>query len=388
MVRTHRVRQRVHEYPLRKPSTMKLLLALLPALAASQLSCPDPLGHEYTVNDELTMYFDVVLNESNVTDGSVFCARFESLSTGWIGFGISPTKEMIGAEAIIGVPADGTVKKYILSGKDVSMVTEMDASDQTLMDTSVTQDAEGRTIMSFTKYMFEDKYGIIPSDFINSFIWATGSSNELGYHTARGNFGMDLLTTLAPVSSPSGIAVETDAHSISAGNLTLSESSAPSVAAIAVGESPSPSVAVTTSFGATEGKDPVPVTSSAPTMIDTSDVGGVSSPPTMIDAVATSTGSPVVADLFSEPPAANAQSTGSTAATTLATESGGEAAVVTTAAPVEMNATEEVTDDGMGDDAQNDVGFSVDGSEEDNSSAFMKTSGFLLAASAVLGFAI
>lgn len=368
-------------------STMKLLFALLPALAHSQLSCPDPLGHEYPVNDELTMYFDVVLSEPNVTDGSILCARFESLNTGWIGFGISPTKEMIGAEAIIGVPANGTVKKYILFGKDVSMVTPMDEADQTLMDTSITQDAEGRTTMTFTKYMFEDKYGILPNDFINSFIWATGSTNELGYHAARGNFGMDLLTTMSPVSAPPSIAVGTGAPSVSVGNETLVESSAPSVAA-AGGESLAPSMTVTTSSGATEGKDPV--ASSAPTVMVTS---GVSSSPTMIDAVSTgSTGSTAAAAVSTQSgstiAAAVSTQSGSTIVAAVTTETGVEttaaAAVVTTAAPVEVNATEDVTDDGMGDDASNGVGFSVEGAEKDNSSASMKTGGFLLVTCIVL----
>lgn len=375
---------------------MKLLLALLPALAHSQLSCPDPLGHVYPVNDDLTWYFDLVLSDPNVTDGSILCSRFESNTTGWIGWGISPTKEMEGAEAVIGVPADGTVKKYILYGKDVSMVTAMDDADQTLMDVSITQDEEGRTTMSFTKYLFEDKYGIIPNDFINSFIWATGSTNELSYHGAsRGNFGMNLLTTLPPVSAPPSIAVETVAPSVSVGNASLAENGAPSVAAgnvslapsVAVGgASLSPSITVTTSSGATEGTggaSPAPsivVTTSSVATEGTDSVSAtaaVSSAPTMIEVQ--TTGAPAAADLLSEPPASSVQTTESTAAaaaeTTVAAVTSDSAS---TSAPV-FNATDEsVTDDGMGDDAAKGVDFSVDGAEEDKSSASVKTGGMLL----------
>eukprot|EP00956_Cyclotella_meneghiniana_P009074 scaffold12431_cov94-Cyclotella_meneghiniana.AAC.8 len=54
---------------------------------------------------------------------------------------------MIGAEAVIGVPADNTVKKYILFGKSVDAITMMNEADQTLMDTTVTTSSgatEGR----------------------------------------------------------------------------------------------------------------------------------------------------------------------------------------------------------------------------------------------------
>ena len=301
---------------------MKLYLSLLlPVLTHSKLSCPDPLGHTFSINDELTMLFDIVLNESNITDGSILCARFESLTTGWIGFGISPTEKMIGAEAVIGVPADNTVKKYILFGKSVDAVTMMNEADQTLMDTNITQDAEGRTTMSFTKYLFEDKYGIIPNNFINRFIWATGSTNELSYHGAtRGNFGMDLLTTAPPVSSPpTAIAIKT---------------SEPTSAPIAS----SPSLAVATSSGG--------INSLAPSMNN----AGVPS----------ITNSPMAADLFSPAPFAEVQ----TNATAIATVD--ESPEETTEVSAETVETAETSD------------ISVDGAEKDTSgTGSFKTSSLL-----------
>ena len=301
---------------------MKLHLSLLlPVLTHSKLSCPDPLlGHTFSINDDLTMLFDIVLNESNITDGSILCARFESLTTGWIGFGISPTEKMIGAEAVIGVPADNTVKKYILFGKSVDAVTLMNEADQTLMDTSVTQDAEGRTTMSFTKYLFEDKYGIIPNNFINRFIWATGSTNELSYHGAtRGNFGMDLLTTAPPVSSPpTAIAIKT---------------SEPTSAPI----TSSPSLAVATSSGG--------INSFAPSMNN----AGVPS----------ITNSPMAADLFSPAPFAEVQ-TNATAISTV------ESPEETTEVSAETVETAETSD------------ISVDGAEKDTSgTGSFKTSALL-----------
>lgn len=376
-------------------STMKFSLSLLtlPIVARSQLSCPDPLGHTYAVNDELTMYFDLVLSEPNITDGSILCARFESQSTGWIGFGISPTKGMVGAEAVIGVPADGTVKKYVLFGKDVSAVTPMDEADQTLMDTSITQDAEGRTTMTFTKYLFEDKYGIIPNDFINSFIWATGSSNELGYHGAtRGNFGMDLLTTLPPSSSPPTVAAEL---STLAPSVTTAETStSPTITAAA--ETSEPTLLVTTSSAATEGKDSTPAPSAvakeeiadgtpAPSVAD--QPSEESSSPTMVsDPIQTSSSSPVASPLFTNAPAAEAQTTESTIATIETTVAPNATELIVTEDEQEET-TSDVEDEG-GDEtevedeveeASNEVDFSTDGLEDDNSSAFsFEAGGFLL----------
>lgn len=293
---------------------MKLHLSLLlPVLTHSKLSCPDPLGHTFSINDDLTMLFDIVLNESNITDGSILCARFESLTTGWIGFGISPTEKMIGAEAVIGVPADNTVKKYILFGKSVDAVTLMNEADQTLMDTSVTQDAEGRTTMSFTKYLFEDKYGIIPNNFINRFIWATGTTNELSYHGAtRGNFGMDLLTTAPPVSSPpTAIAIKT---------------SEPTSAPI----TSSPSLAVATSSGAINSLAPSMTNAGAPSTTD----------------------SPMAADLLSPAPFAEVQ----TNATAIATV---ESQEETTEVSAETAETSDISVDGAEKDSSGTGSFKM-----------------------------
>jgi hypothetical protein len=347
------------------------------------------------------MYFDVALSAPDVTNSSIFCARFESNTTGWIGFGISPTKGMVGAEAVIGVPADGTVKKYVLFDKDVSAVTAMDDADQTLMDTSITQDGEGRTIMKFTKYLYEDKYGIIPNDFINSFIWAMGSSNELDYHgSSRGNFGMDLLTTLPPSSAPPSVLVETAAPSVasvdgsSAPSLTVAAGTgategitttpAPSLttesgATEGVIGSPGPSLTVATSSSATEGNDnatPAPTAtagmeSPAPTLIDIGDnATKTSSSPTLVGTGAETSEVPIT------------ESTAASVETTVQTAESED--VVTTIAPFEGNTTTEEVE-GSGDD-RFEYSSSVEGAEEDASSAsFMEIGGFYLLCGYILG---
>jgi hypothetical protein len=121
---------------------------------------------------------------------------------------------MVGAEAVIGLPDDGSVKKYMLNAKSLDAVVEMDGADQTLMDTSITQE-NGMTIMSFTKYLDEGQYGIEVGS--NTFIFAVGNSNILDYHGERGSFTIDLVaqdgtsTSSSESASTSTLLTSTDA---------------------------------------------------------------------------------------------------------------------------------------------------------------------------------
>ena len=65
------------------------------------------------------------------------------------------------------------------------------------------------TIMSFAKYLDEDQYGIFESGSPNSFIWAVGSSNALGYHADRGNFQLEFESAGASSTSSSVASVTT-----------------------------------------------------------------------------------------------------------------------------------------------------------------------------------
>lgn len=65
------------------------------------------------------------------------------------------------------------------------------------------------TIMSFAKYLDEDQYGIFESGRPNSFIWAVGSDNTLGYHADRGNFELEFESAAASSTSSSVASVTT-----------------------------------------------------------------------------------------------------------------------------------------------------------------------------------
>lgn len=109
---------------------------------------------------------------------------------GWIGVGFTEgSGQMVGADAVIGLPASGTVQKYFLGGYD--SILPMDDEQQTLIDTSISQES-GNTTMTFTKILNET--GEIPIAIgNNTFIAAFGSTNDLFYHVRRDSFALDLV---------------------------------------------------------------------------------------------------------------------------------------------------------------------------------------------------
>jgi hypothetical protein len=112
---------------------------------------------------------------------------------GWMGFGLSENGRMIGSTAVIGYPDSGMVSKFGLQDKQVSAIVPL-SNAQTLTDTSIIQEG-GTTQLRFTKLLDEenDEPVILPAA-LNTFIFAAGSSNALGYHEHRGSFRVNLET--------------------------------------------------------------------------------------------------------------------------------------------------------------------------------------------------
>lgn len=173
--------------------------------AASQI-CPNSIelgawGETFLGEGESFIFRHAIILASNPNESSILCGRLETIGETYIAFGISPAGTMEGGEAIIGLPdpdsGGGTVKKYTLSGS--RSATEMPPEKQTLMYTTVTQE-EGRTVMEFAKYLKEDgdeEHEIDPSG-VNTFIYALGTANTLGYHSVKGSFTVEFDATLAP----------------------------------------------------------------------------------------------------------------------------------------------------------------------------------------------
>jgi hypothetical protein len=253
---------------------MKLptVLALALLRHANGLSCPE-LTNSESITSTLTMYYAVATSAS---EPSILCARLESESESWVAVGINPSGEMVGADAIIGLPGDGTVKKYLLEGKSVDAIVEMEGSAQTLMDTSITQE-NGMTIMSFTKYLEEDQYSI--SEGANTFIYAVGSSNELNYHAERGSFTLELeagtstssttgATVIETLPTPTSTTAATVALDSTLDDDNVTTSTAPSPVTVADTDMPAASI-VSPTYSPTIGESNVTY---APTTIGTATV--------------------------------------------------------------------------------------------------------------------
>lgn len=206
-------------------------LLVLRHVAGQSTSCPSDLTQSLSITDTLTLYYDVV--------GDVFCARMESQSDGWLGFGISPTGGMYPADAVIGLPDDGTVLLYDMTAESESGVVAMSNDMQTLTDTSIVQGG-GVTTMTFARKLNEGTYPLIVGD--NGCIYAQATSNAFGYHgSGRGAFQLTLEST-----SDSNVATTTAAPS---GGATLSGTTPSSAESI----TPAPTVATQ---GSEPAKDP------------------------------------------------------------------------------------------------------------------------------------
>jgi hypothetical protein len=119
--------------------------------------------------------------------------------TGWIALGFSHSAEgvMIGSDAVIGIPSNGKVQYYDLASKDIKGIQlKSQELQKKLSGKSITQSST-KTVMCFTKSFSSDKVGHSDSfqfspNGINTFIYAYGTSNELGYHAGKGMFQLDL----------------------------------------------------------------------------------------------------------------------------------------------------------------------------------------------------
>jgi len=148
-----------------------------------------------TIDDSVTLYF------SFVNDFTAMSAQLVHLGTGWLAIALS-AGGMIGSEAIIGLPDEPISAtnpgKYYLGGYSASAVTLRDDDVQTLTSSSIVQDTTSTTL-TFTKLLEEpgDVFVIDPFG-VNTFLWAHGTSNTLGYHSVnRSPFVIDFGACMA-----------------------------------------------------------------------------------------------------------------------------------------------------------------------------------------------
>lgn len=116
----------------------------------------------------------------------------------WVAIGFTNNGGlMVGSEAVIGLPDTGQVLKYFMNSQLNEGVVPMPDAQQTLLETSIEQNA-GLTTMRFTKILEEP--GEVPIAIGgNTFLGAYGFDNTLFYHERRDSFALDLQVGAAAV---------------------------------------------------------------------------------------------------------------------------------------------------------------------------------------------
>jgi hypothetical protein len=158
--------------------------------ATVHLTCPDTLDQSTEIHSSATLYYSIVASDSAESGSGLFCGRLEAESDGWISIGFSSDGSMAGSQAVIGIPSEGTVLKYDLT----NTANLMPKDRQTLSGTSI-EEMDGMVMMEFVKILVEEWEVPIHKDEENKFIYAKGS-DDLGYHTAKAAFVLDLSSGL------------------------------------------------------------------------------------------------------------------------------------------------------------------------------------------------
>jgi cytochrome b561 len=173
-------------------------------------------GEEFTVRlgglvDGSVLQFTVNKEDARTGGQDTITVVYTVPTAAWAGIAFSGNGGfMIGSEAVIGLPDAETVLKYNLNAQNPDGVVPFDEAQQTLIETSVIQD-DVSTVLTFTKILAED--GEIPIAIgENTFLGAWGISNDLGFHSARQPFNIDLTNGALTIINPGeGVAVgETD----------------------------------------------------------------------------------------------------------------------------------------------------------------------------------
>lgn len=153
--------------------------------------------YEFTmsITEKLRVNYVVNVDEKDPSKG-VFSAEMIYQGEAWLGLAHSESGSMMGSMAILGLPdapVAHQVQKYLLgsSTERNGIPQALPALQQTLLDTSLAQDG-GNTIMRFTKLLSEPNEQTINPNWQNTFLFAYGSSNFLGYHEKRGVLALDL----------------------------------------------------------------------------------------------------------------------------------------------------------------------------------------------------
>jgi hypothetical protein len=138
-----------------------------------------------------TLHFKVNVEDERANGQDTLSLILTVPSLGWASLAFNDNGgNMIGSEAVIGLPDTGEVKKYNLSEKGPGIIPMAD-DKQTLIEASIIQES-GTTTLAFTKLLVEAGEITIDATGVNSFLSSYGTSNILGYHDKREPYTVDL----------------------------------------------------------------------------------------------------------------------------------------------------------------------------------------------------
>lgn len=179
-------------------------LALLPTTTLSQEAIP---VNSTTLSPPVPIRLSSDVTFTLSADENAGTANVELVfeGQGWVSFGVSPSGAMVGGEAVIGLPDEPVSAtnpgKYQLAGESVSGVRLFPSDQQTLMNASIYQN-DTHTILTYTKLLEEAGELSVSATDANTFIWATGPSNQLGRHNQQSSFsyiiGSDVILATIP----------------------------------------------------------------------------------------------------------------------------------------------------------------------------------------------
>eukprot|EP00562_Extubocellulus_spinifer_P018912 CAMPEP_0178580138 /NCGR_PEP_ID=MMETSP0697-20121206/22459_1 /TAXON_ID=265572 /ORGANISM="Extubocellulus spinifer, Strain CCMP396" /LENGTH=718 /DNA_ID=CAMNT_0020215639 /DNA_START=59 /DNA_END=2215 /DNA_ORIENTATION=- len=220
-----------------QPQVVNAKLSELTAtpIEGAATDCSEPMFSVQLADDVLMSY--VIKTPDDAVAPATISVDMEFDVETWVSFGYSPDDKgkMIGSEAIIGLPLDGTVQKYHMNSEKVEGVFPRAESEQTLQDSEVWQSA-GKTYLRFTKELVEPGEIPINSQGINYFMWAYGYENELGLHdkkTGAGAFSLDVTSCVPPVVQPTLPPTDPPVEDVMVQDPTASPTRAPKEAVVA-----------------------------------------------------------------------------------------------------------------------------------------------------------
>ena len=186
---------------------MKMMKAAL--LAAALLLCTTRTIHGFETVDltgrlaGATLQYQINEGDPNADGEDTMTVILEVPVVAWVGFAFNTGNgEMVGSEAVIGMPSDGSVMKYgPIDRRAIGGIVPMPEEQQTLIDTSVTQ-TDTTTTLQFTKILLEPNEIPILKDADNVFLSAWGSSNTFGYHAQREDYTTFLQVDDVPTPVP------------------------------------------------------------------------------------------------------------------------------------------------------------------------------------------